>query len=179
VPTDIVILTVNGTESAEGAFDAADDTDAAAKLPQHIPRQYRGAQRQFKCERAEIDALRYYPRMARPQIGFSAYINMPGPGPLFRMEENAQPPLPHDTTSMSSSMNQLTSLVRNLEDIFRSVEPNQANMQTYGHQIRNTLLLAAMEFENECKGVLNENGSDGVDAPRRHRCAKVEVLNTT
>jgi hypothetical protein len=38
------------------------------------------------------------------------------------------------------------------------VEPNQANMQTYGHHNRNTLLLAAMEFENESKGVLNANG---------------------
>jgi hypothetical protein len=74
------------------------------------------------------------------------------------MEENAQPPLPHDAISMSSSVNQLTILVRNLEEIFRSLEPTQANLQAYGHQIRNTLLLAAMEFENECKGVLNANG---------------------
>ena len=85
-------------------------------------------------------------------------LNMPGPGPLFKMEENADPPLPHDAVSLSSSLNQLTVLVRSLEEIFRSIEPTQANMHVYGHLIRNTLLLAAMEFENECKGVLNAHG---------------------
>jgi len=74
------------------------------------------------------------------------------------MEENADRPLPHDAVSLSSSLNQLTVLVRNLEEIFRSIEPTQANMHVYGHLIRNTLLLAAMEFENECKGVLSANG---------------------
>jgi hypothetical protein len=103
---------------------------------------------------------------------------MPGPGPLFKMEENAQPPLPHDAVSMSSSVNQLTILVRNLEEIFRSIEPSQANMQTYGHLIRNTLLLAAMEFENECKGVLTANGYSPAPANARWSTADfVKVLS--
>jgi len=115
--------------------------------------------------------------MARPQIGFGTYIGLPAPGPLFKTEENGQPPLPHDAASMSSSMNQLTILVRNLEEISRSIEPSQANMQAYGHLIRNTLLLAAMEFENECKGVLAANGYVPTSGPTRWSTADfVKVL---
>jgi len=158
MPTYIVLVTVNGEEHEKGTFDADDDADSIAKLDQHIPIQESRHRHLYSCKRAEVDALRYYPRMARPQIGFGTYIGLPAPGPLFKTEENGQPPLPHDAASMSSSMNQLTILVRNLEEISRSIEPSQANMQAYGHLIRNTLLLAAMEFENECKGVLAANG---------------------
>lgn len=40
-------------------------------------------------------------------------------------------------------------------------------MGVYGHLIRNTLLLAAMEFENECKGVLSANGYTPAANPNR------------
>jgi hypothetical protein len=73
------------------------------------------------------------------------------------MTENAQPPLPDDAVSRSASVNQLTVLVKDMEEVFRSVEPHPNNMKTFGHRIRNVLLLAAMEFENECKGLLSAN----------------------
>jgi hypothetical protein len=144
---------------SQSAFEATDDSDADAKLPANIPDYLNHLSRSlFTVRRAEVDALRYFPRMARPQIGFESAINMSGPGPLFKIAENKDPPLPHDPVSLSSSLNQLTVLVRNLEEIFRSIEPTQDNMRVYGHLIRNTLLLAAMEFENECKGVLEAHG---------------------
>jgi hypothetical protein len=158
MPTYIAISNVNGNERVADVFEADDDQDSNAKFRQKKLDQYDGPQCYTTHKRAEVDALKYYPRMARPQIGFSSYLSSQAPGPLFNVEENAQPPLPHDAVSMSSSLNQLTILVRNLEEIFRSVEPSQGNMQVYGHLIRNTLLLAAMEFENECKGVLKANG---------------------
>jgi hypothetical protein len=159
LPTYVVVgKPGTGEEWAETAFDADNDSDAQARLPAHIPDHLKRAGINCACRRAEVDALKYYPRMARPQIGFDAAINMPGPGPLFKMEENADLPLPHDAVLLSSSLNQLTVLVRNLEEVFRSIEPTQANMHVYGHLIRNILLLAAMEFESECKGVLAAHG---------------------
>ena len=157
MPTYVVINSTFGEEWAEIGFDAADDTDAQTKLPHHLPN-WIPVSNNVTCKRTEVDALRYYPRMARPQVGFSPLINVPGPGPLFKSAENSAPPLPHDAGSLSSSMNQLTVLMQNLEEIFRSIEPDQANMHVFGPLIRNTLLLAAMEFENECKGVLEANG---------------------
>jgi hypothetical protein len=83
------------------------------------------------------------------------------------MAENAQPALPHNKTSLSSSLNQLSILVGNIKKIFHSVEPDTNNMMVYGHLIRNTLLLAAMEFGNECKGVLTANGYAPLGGPTR------------
>lgn len=47
---------------------------------------------------------------------------------------------------------------------------------TYGHLIRNTLLLAAMEFENECKGVLVANNYVPPGGPRWNTTDFVKVL---
>ena len=40
-------------------------------------------------------------------------------------------------------------------------------MAVYGHMIRNTLLLAAMEFENECKGLLSAHSYTPIHGPNR------------
>lgn len=115
--------------------------------------------------------------MARSQLGTTSYVNMLAPGPLYVMAENAQPALPHDEVSLSSSLNQLSILVGNIKNIFHSVEPDTNNMTVYGHLIRNTLLLAAMEFENECKGVLTANGYVPSGGPNRWSTADfVKVL---
>lgn len=102
--TYVIVLTVlgSGSENTVGDFDA-DDADSAQIFPNNIPSAYIGVPHQLSFRRSDLGALTYYPRMARPQIGFSSYINMPGPGPLFIMAENGQPPLPHDPVSLSSA----------------------------------------------------------------------------
>jgi hypothetical protein len=45
-----------------------------------------------------------------------------------------------------------------MQDVFETVEPAQGNMQTYGHKIRELLLLAAMEVEASWTAVLRANG---------------------
>jgi len=158
MPIYTIVLTVSTRETEEGLFEANDDTHAATEYLNHIPQRYQGVQHQFSFRRCTFDALEYHPRMARPQLGTSSFINMPGPGPLYIMAENNQMTLPHNAASLSSSVNQLSVLVENLKKILYSVEPDQNNMNVYGHTIRNTLLLAAMDFENECRGVLSANG---------------------
>jgi hypothetical protein len=85
MPTYLVIRTFNGEETSNRAYEAADDAEAAAKLRQYLaagytPRGFTGAQPTFRCEKAELGALQYYRRMARPQIGFDTYIGIPGAG---------------------------------------------------------------------------------------------------
>ena len=41
-----------------------------------------------------------------------------------------------------------------LENIFQIVSPDIANLEIYGHEIYNLLLLACTEFESQCKGLL-------------------------
>lgn len=158
MPVYVIVLTVGTRETPEGLFEAIDDTHAAIEYPKHIPSAYRGVPHQLSFRRCTFDALQYHPRMARPQLGPNSFINMPGPGPLYIMAENKQMALPHNASSLASSVNQLSVFTRNLREIFYSVEPDQNNLNVYGHTIRNTLLLAAMEFENECRGVLSANG---------------------
>ena len=48
-----------------------------------------------------------------------------------------------------------------MQDIFETVEPSPSNLQTYGHKIRELLLLAAMEVEASWAAVLKANGYAG------------------
>jgi hypothetical protein len=76
MPTYLVIRTFNGEETSNRAYEAEDDAEAAAKLRQYLaagytPPGFTGAQPTFRCEKAELGALQYYRRMARPQIGLT------------------------------------------------------------------------------------------------------------
>lgn len=46
-------------------------------------------------------------------------------------------------------------------DVFRTVEPVTPNLQTYGHQIRQLLILACNEVETQTKGILKANNCPG------------------
>ena len=107
MPFYVIILTVDTRESEEALFEANDDAHAATEYPKHIPSPLSGVRQQLTYRGCEFDALEYRPRMARPQLGTTSYVNMPAPGPLYVMAENAQPALPHNKTSLSSSLNQL------------------------------------------------------------------------
>ncbi|MGA8598075.1 MAG: hypothetical protein WB676_25440 [Bryobacteraceae bacterium] len=93
----------------------------------------------------------YYRRMARPT---SDLLNdSPGVNP-----ENSQ-----IRESIENSRGQLVALRDQLERIFRVVHPVPTNFDTYGHDIRNLLILAATEVEAHWKGILKENGASGVN----------------
>ena len=66
--------------------------------------------------------------------------------------------------ALADGMNQIAGLVCSLTSIFETVSPTQSNLGAYGSQIGNALLLAAIAFENECKGVSPREQSARVDA---------------
>lgn len=49
-------------------------------------------------------------------------------------------------------------LLRQLEELFETIDPTASNAKTYGHKIRHVLLLACMEVESSWTAVLRENG---------------------
>lgn len=53
------------------------------------------------------------------------------------------------------SKGQLVSLLNRLEDIFQTVHPCEETFTTYGHEIRNLLILACTEVEAQWKGILD------------------------
>lgn len=65
--------------------------------------------------------------------------------------------LPINTSHLLRSLEQLSSLVEMLKQIFRTVYPSPRNEGSYGFDIRNLIILACTEFEVQIKGILKEN----------------------
>ncbi|MCA0432803.1 MAG: hypothetical protein LCH46_06025 [Proteobacteria bacterium] len=62
-----------------------------------------------------------------------------------------------DSVEIATALGQLSSLRRELEDICQSVHPERTNLKTYGHRIRNLIILACTEVEAQWRGVLRAN----------------------
>ena len=88
----------------------------------------------------------YYPRMARPTMG----NNEDAPGINLDSSLEARERRVNGT-------GQLHALIEKFEAICRVVQPVQSNMQSFGHEIRNTLILACTEVETQWKGILQAN----------------------
>jgi hypothetical protein len=66
-----------------------------------------------------------------------------------------------DDRALTQSFVALKILLTKMEDIFETVEPGPSNLKTYGHKIRELLLLAAMDVEASWAAVLKANGYAG------------------
>jgi hypothetical protein len=88
-----------------------------------------------------LDRGCYYPRIYRP-------IEIVAPH-----DNNFH----YDKDALWSSSMQLQILLNRLGQVFGSVYPDPANMSTYGHEIRDIILLSCMEFESHCKNILRAN----------------------
>ncbi len=58
---------------------------------------------------------------------------------------------------LNGSFVSLRILLNKLEGLFETIEPDSANLNTYGHKIREIILLACMEVESSWSAVLKEN----------------------
>lgn len=61
----------------------------------------------------------------------------------------------------ATSTGQLHVLITQLERICQVVHPYGRNLKSYGHEIRNVLILACTEVEAHCKNILRVNGEAG------------------
>jgi len=100
-----------------------------------------------KFHKLKLKAGEYYPRMARP------YSTDPGASPGGN---------PDRTTTFrdarGTSSGHLHAMIERLEHICRVVQPCEENFGTYGHEIRNLLILACTEVEAQCKNIMAVNG---------------------
>jgi hypothetical protein len=87
----------------------------------------------------------YFPRIARPTTDFPS--DFPASSPSNRNQE----------INVAASSTQLIALKNQLESICRTVQPDKKNFPTYGHDIRNLLILACTEVEAQWIGILNAN----------------------
>jgi hypothetical protein len=87
----------------------------------------------------------YYPRMARPNAEHPAETTGRNPG--------AQ----SEANFMAIARGQLTALTRQLDRICQTVPPTEQTFSTFGHDIRNLLILACTEVESRWRGILIAN----------------------
>ena len=86
----------------------------------------------------------FYPRIARPLSGVSHAMRSPS----THFEPNV----------IAAFRSQLLTLTRKLHEICLTIQPEQANLGAYGHEIRNLLILACTEVEACWRGILVANG---------------------
>jgi hypothetical protein len=135
---------IHSAKSAPGCFFEAKD----GKIPIDIMRaQPNWADPASNCEfvKSDLGAGRYYPRMAR--TSFEYPHDFPG----------ICPDITTDNETLAVSTGQLDALTLQLEEICRTVHPDASTLQTFGHNIRNLLILACTEVEAQWSGVLGAN----------------------
>jgi hypothetical protein len=91
----------------------------------------------------------YYPRIARPG-------SPEGLSPGYLPDQSIELQI-----SRAKSTGQLHAFIQTLEAICRVVHPFRENLRTYGHEIRNILVLACTEIEAYCKNILRDNEYNG------------------
>lgn len=93
-----------------------------------------------------LQAGQYYPRIARP-------------GPSYPNEAPGESPDGYDYANVIAiARSQLIVLTGQLQRICQTVHPSTQTFETFGHDIRNLLILACTDVEAHWRGVLTANG---------------------
>jgi hypothetical protein len=95
----------------------------------------------------------YHPRMARP-LSHQVWLD----NGLPDNNNTWQPSLRDESKFYALARSQLTTLTAQLARICRTVHPDDSNLDVYGDDIRNLLILACTEAEMHWRGVLLANG---------------------
>ena len=105
----------------------------------------------------------YYKRIARPT---GAYPHDPISYPDLRPYES----------QLATFASQLFALTRTFTSICQTVQPATENLNVYGHDIRNLLVLASTEVEAQWKAILRANGVEQARLDRRDYKGLLDAL---
>jgi hypothetical protein len=101
---------------------------------------------QLEVKECPLHFGEYYPRMYRP---------------VFEHEQDTVTLTSEDESSLTYGLGQLATLVEQLTRLFRVISPENHNLNAYGHEIRNLIILTCTEVEAQWKGVLRANRYHG------------------
>ncbi len=131
----------------------------------------RGAGTYFEARPGETiwDAIRRQSPFFEPDGQNPFHETILGPGEYYRRIARPLDARPHDalgwnpsakdaTNFIAISRGQLIALTRQLDRICQTVHPTEETFRTFGHDIRNVLILACTEAEAHWRGVLVANG---------------------
>lgn len=95
----------------------------------------------------KLSVGQYYPRIIRP-FAMQLRDSILGESPGHQTERDV----------VATTVGQLIALMRQLDRICQTIHPSPETLDTYGHDIRNLLILACTEVETNWRGILSKNG---------------------
>lgn len=108
-----------------------------------------------RAERTNQKKGGYYPRIFAPTLLPIPYMNRAQI--IADMSKQRGTEYPSDPNHLINSLVQLQTLIDSTKRIFRTIYPCEDNMNAFGFDIRNILILACTEFETQIAGVLKAN----------------------
>lgn len=147
--TEAVRIGVANPRTGPGSYFRAETGEEIFDAIRRQATSWFGPNGENPFHRTDLGPGEYYPRMARPNDQHPH--ESPGFNPATHLEQE----------TVLKIRSQTTLLARRLAEIFQTVHPARGNMPAYGNDIRNLLILAAMEVEAQWKGILRANGVTG------------------
>lgn len=108
-------------------------------------------ERECLFHKTDLGPGEFYPRMWRPPV---PTFN-PGSSPEWNPSAQQETGI---ADIIAIARGQLTALTRLLDRICQTVQPEEKNLDAFGHDIRSLLILACTEAETHWRGVLVANG---------------------
>jgi len=109
----------------------------------------------------------YHPRIYRPQYKLDYRdFNIGADAKVKRLENRVfqvNDYLPSDLKVVADGVSQLSLIMEKLKDVCKTVEPNVDNFSSYGHELRNLLLLACTEVEAQLRGIYKANSASNAE----------------
>lgn len=136
------------------------ETDDKIKslLCENFPHLNARSEYEFLYFKTFLDSGEYHPNIYRPFLCYDfieKQRNLPDRNDLAHiLFEDIHL---FDEKEYLSRLNQLEILVEELQTIFQVVEPTINNYKTFGHKIRNLIILACTEVDSICKNILLSN----------------------
>ena len=139
-------LGVTNPESGAGTYFKANPGEPILEAIRRQATSWFAPDDQSPFHKSILNPAEYFPRMARPTNEWST-------SPI-----GLSPGAEGDVGFIATARGQLKALTRQLDRICQTVHPGEGTLETYGHDIRNLLILACTEVEMHWRGVLSANG---------------------
>lgn len=142
---EAIRLGTDASQAGPGSyFKAEEGEDIWGALQRQTP--WFEAESLVAFHKTILDPGNYYPRMARP---------------MYRQQDDKLgwcPDASKERNRIAIAKGQMTALIAQLARICQTVHPTPQTFETYGHDIRNLLILACTEIEAHWRAVLEANG---------------------
>lgn len=124
---------------------------------------YKNLKKYDKVLQAKNEPGEYFSRIYRPLLNFNklSLLSTEKIEKLIQHESGKYEFfIPRNDEIIIASINQLTILTDELNSIFKTLHPAKENYKSYGHNLRNLLILACTEVEAQLKGIIKSNSQN-------------------